>query len=84
MSVTMADTTRGTAVSGAGQLRLLANEITKGLRLAGRRKGMIAVATGLNLMTYLGINLFIGGGHVITDLMTLTMPALLAVTLAQA
>lgn len=84
MSVTMADTTRGTAVSGAGQLRLLANEIGKGLRLARRRRGMIAVATGLNLATYLGINLFIGGGHVVTGLMTLTLPALLAVTLAQA
>ncbi|MGH3343768.1 MAG: ABC transporter permease [Carbonactinosporaceae bacterium] len=84
MTATVADAAARTPAGGADQLRLLANEITKGLRLAGRRKGMIAVATGLNLMTYLGINVFIGGGHLITRLMTLTLPALLAVTLAQA
>ncbi|NVM97760.1 ABC transporter permease [Arthrobacter sp. SDTb3-6] len=73
-----------TAVGPVLQARLLGNEITKGLRLAWRRKGMIVVGTGLNLLTYLGINLFIGGGHVITGLMVRTLPALLAVTVAQA
>lgn len=75
-----ARTTGGPAL----QLRLLGNEIAKGLRLAWRRKGMIAVGTGAGVFNYLGINLFIGGGHVVTSLMTLTFPALLAVILAQA
>lgn len=75
-----ARTTGGPAL----QLRLLGNETAKGLRLAWRRKGMIAVGTGAGVFNYLGINLFIGGGHVVTSLMTLTFPALLAVILAQA
>lgn len=66
------------------QSRLLGNEIAKGLRLAWHRRGMIVVGTGLGLLNYLGINLFIGGGHIVTDLMVLTLPALLAVTIAQA
>jgi ABC-2 type transport system permease protein len=84
----MTDLTLGatirTPTGPALQLRLLGNEVAKGLRLAWHRKGMIVVGTGLNLLTYLGINLFIGGGHVVTRLMTLTLPALLAVTVAQA
>jgi len=73
-----------TPTGPALQVRLLGNEIAKGLRLAWYRRGMIAVGTGLNLLTYLGINLFIGGGHVVTGLMVRTLPALLAVTVAQA
>jgi ABC-2 type transport system permease protein len=73
-----------TPTGPALQVRLLGNEIAKGLRLAWHRRGMIAVGTGLNLLTYLGINLFIGGGHVVTGLMVRTLPALLAVTVAQA
>lgn len=84
---TLTTTAAAAARAGTGrapQLRMLGNEIDKGLRLAWHRKGMIVVGTGLNLLTYLGINLFIGGGHVVTRLMTLTLPALLAVTIAQA
>ncbi|HJP78252.1 MAG TPA: ABC transporter permease [Pseudonocardiaceae bacterium] len=73
-----------TPAGPALQVRLVGNEIAKGLRLAWHRRGMIAMGAGLNLLTYLGINLFIGGGHVVTGLMTLTLPALLAVTVAQA
>jgi ABC-2 type transport system permease protein len=65
------------------QARLLGNEVDKGLRLAWHRRGMIIVGIGLNLLTYLGINLFIGGGHIVTELMVLTLPALLAVAVAQ-
>jgi ABC-2 type transport system permease protein len=65
------------------QARLLGNEVSKGLRLAWHRRGMILVGIGLNLLTYLGINLFIGGGHIVPGLMVLTMPALLAVAVAQ-
>ncbi len=84
MTALTLDTPIRTPAGPALQVRLLGNEIAKGLRLAGHRKGMIAVGTGLNLLTYLGINLFIGGGHIVTALMTLTLPALLAAAIAQA
>ena len=64
--------------------RLLGNETTKGLRLTWHRKGTVVVGIVLNIITYLGINLFIGGGHIVEELMVLTLPALLAVTVAEA
>lgn len=65
------------------QARLVGNEAAKGLRLAWRRKGMMAVGLAINALTYLGISLFIGGGHLVKDMMILTLPAALAVALAQ-
>jgi ABC-2 type transport system permease protein len=76
-----------TTIDAAGpalQARLLANEIDKGLRLTWHRKGTVGTAAILGLLNYLGINLFIGGGHMIPALMQLTLPGLLAVTVAQA
>ncbi|ABL79519.1 MULTISPECIES: ABC transporter permease [unclassified Nocardioides] len=84
MTTLTLDTTIPTPTGRPLQVRLLGNEIAKGLRLAWHRKGMIVVGTGLGLLNYLGINLFIGGGHIVTGLMTLTLPALLALTVAQA
>ncbi|GAA1580147.1 hypothetical protein GCM10009789_37410 [Kribbella sancticallisti] len=66
------------------QVRLLGNETAKGLRLAWHRKGMVAVGVILGALNYLGISLFIGGGHVVEELMALTLPGLLAVVVAQA
>jgi ABC-2 type transport system permease protein len=60
-------------------LRAFGNEAGKGLRLMWRRRFMVVVATTTFGLTYLGISLFIGGGHLIKDLMVRTIPALLAV-----
>ena len=66
------------------QARLAANEISKGLRLMWRRRSMVVVGIVMNGLTYLGISLFIGGGHLVDELMILTLPALLAMTVAGA
>jgi ABC-2 type transport system permease protein len=66
----------------AFQARLAANETAKGLRLMWRRRSMVLVGVVMNGLTYLGISLFIGGGHLVEPLMILTLPALLALTVA--
>jgi ABC-2 type transport system permease protein len=66
----------------AARARLVANEAAKGLRLAWRRRAMVVVAIAMNLLTYLGISLFIGGGRLVEELMVLTLPALLAMMVA--
>lgn len=62
--------------------RLIANETAKGLRLMWRRRTMTLVSIVLGAVNYLGISLFIGGGHLVKDLVVLTLPALLAVVIA--
>ena len=69
----------GTAPSG---MRLLANETGKGLQLLVHRKGLAMNVLVVNTVTFLGIRLLIGGGHLITPLLTVTLPALLAFTVA--
>lgn len=64
------------------QARLIRNETAKGLRLMWHRRGMVVVGLVMNALTYLGISLFIGGGHIVEPLMMLTLPALLAMTIA--
>lgn len=64
------------------QARLVANETAKGLRLMWHRRSMVIVGLTMNGLTYLGISLFIGGGHLVKPLMVLTLPALLAFTVA--
>lgn len=64
------------------QTRLARAELVKGLRLVWRRRSMVVVATITYGLTYLGISLFIGGGHLVKDLMVRTLPALLAVVVA--
>jgi ABC-2 type transport system permease protein len=66
----------------AFQSRLTANEVAKGLRLMWRRRSMVVAAGIAYSLLYLGITLFIGGGHIVKPLMTLTLPALLAATVA--
>lgn len=65
------------------QARLAANETMKALLLAWRRRSMVAVGLVMNAALYLGINFFIGGGHIVEELMVLTLPALLAVVIAE-
>ncbi|MEU9207776.1 ABC transporter permease [Streptomyces sp. NPDC048415] len=65
------------------QAGLFGNEVTKGLRLAWRRRGMVVVGMLLGALNYLGISLFIGGGHLVKEMMVLTLPGLLAVVVAQ-
>ncbi|MPY80784.1 MAG: ABC transporter permease [Actinophytocola sp.] len=78
-------TTAATPVGATGtpsQTYLWANEVAKGLRLAKRRWGMAVVGIGMNALFYVGVNFFIGGGRIVTELMILTLPALLAATIA--
>lgn len=70
------------AVPMAFQVWLARIEVVKGLRLMWRRRAMVVAATIVYGLTYLGISLFIGGGHVVKDLMVRTLPALLAVVVA--
>lgn len=64
------------------QVRLWANEVGKGLRLARRRWAMAVVGVLMNAALYLGINFFIGGGRIVEELMLVTLPALMAVAIA--
>lgn len=64
------------------QVRLVGNEVAKGLRLMWRRRSLVVLAIVANALTYLGVSLFIGGGHLVRPLLLLTLPALLATTVA--
>jgi ABC-2 type transport system permease protein len=66
----------------AFQTRLARTELVKVLRLTWRRRSMVVAATIVYGLTYLGISLFIGGGHLVKDLMVRTLPAMLAVMVA--
>jgi len=62
--------------------RLVRTELVKGLRLMWRRRSMVVVGMLSYGMSYLGISFFIGGGHLVKDLMVRTLPALMAVVVA--
>jgi ABC-2 type transport system permease protein len=64
------------------QVRLVANETAKGLRLVWRRRAMAVTTLGLQATVYLGITLLVGGGHIVRPLMVQTLPALLASAIA--
>lgn len=66
-----------------GRARMVRTETVKGLRLMWRRRSMVIVGTAMIGLNYLGISLFIGGGHLVKDLMMRTLPALLALAIAQ-
>jgi len=70
------------AVPIAFQTRLAQTELEKGLRLMWRRRSLVVAATIVYGLTYLGISLFIGGGHLVKELMVRTLPAMLAVLVA--
>ena len=77
---TMALPTPGLAGLG---VRLVANETDKELQLAWRRRAMLVTFVVMQGITFLGIRLLIGGGHIVTPLLAATLPALLAYTVAQ-
>lgn len=79
----MSTTTLPTPGPAGPSARLVANETVKGLQLAWRRRAMLATYAVMNGITFLGIRLLIGGGHIITPLLAATLPALLAYTIAQ-
>src|SRR5262249_4305222 len=64
------------------QARLARTGAGKGLRLLWRRRPMTIPGVVLAGVNYLGFSLFIGGGHLVKDLMVLTLPAMLAATIA--
>lgn len=66
----------------APQILLWVNEVGKGLRLAKRHWAMAVIGIFMNAAMYLGINFFIGAGHIVEELMVLTLPALMAVAVA--
>lgn len=81
---TLASPTGARSGTGIGlQVRLAANETAKGLLLAWRRRSMVVIGAAMNAVLYVGINFFIGGGHLVEELMVLTLPALLAVAIAE-
>lgn len=71
------------ALPAASSARLVANETLKGLQLAWRRRMLLATFVVMHGITFLGIRLLVGGGHVITPLLAATQPALLAYAVAQ-
>jgi ABC-2 type transport system permease protein len=75
-------THRAETTTRTHRLRLLANETGKGLRLMWRRRSVTVTGIVANAVTYLGVSLFIGGGHFVKPLLMLTLPALLATTVA--
>lgn len=67
----------------SGSPRLVANEVLKGLQLAWRRRGLSVTFVVMHGVTFLGIRVLIGGGHIVTPLLAVTLPALLAYAIAQ-
>jgi len=71
------------ASSAALHVRLVTNETLKGLQLAWRRRSLLVTFVVAHGITFLGIRLLIGGGHIVTPLLATTLPALLAYAVAQ-
>jgi ABC-2 type transport system permease protein len=63
-------------------LRAFGNEAGKVLRLMWRRRAITITWLVLNGFTYLMIQFFIGGGHLVVPVLALTLPALFALTVA--
>ncbi len=76
---------RTTAPGPAGRgfvLRVFANEAGKGLRLMWRRRALTLTAIVLNGFTYLMVQFFIGGGHLVLPVLAPTLPGLFALAVA--
>ena len=57
-------------------LRAFGNEAGKGLRLTWRRRAVTIAGVVTLGLTYLSIQFFIGGGHIVVPVLALTLPAL--------
>jgi ABC-2 type transport system permease protein len=71
-----------TAGGPAMAVRMLGSETAKGLLLMWRRRGLLIASIAENGLTYLAIRFLIGGGHISRSLVAVTLPALLAATVA--
>jgi len=71
------------ALPATNSARLVGNETIKGLQLTWRRRGLLVTFVVMYGITFLGIRLLIGGGHIVTPLLAATLPALLAYAVAQ-
>jgi ABC-2 type transport system permease protein len=71
------------ALPATSSTQLVGNEIIKGLQLAWRRRALLITFVVMHAITFLGIRLLIGGGHIVTPLLAATLPALLAYAVAQ-
>lgn len=68
--------------SAAGRLalaiRILGNEIGKGLRLVWNRRGLLVSGIVSGAVVYLMARFLVGGGHITAQMVAVTLPALLA------
>ena len=70
------------ALPATSTVQLIGNETLKGLQLAWRRRALLVTFVLMHGITFLGIRLLIGGGHIVTPLLAVTLPALLAYAIA--
>lgn len=75
--------TTAVSIRTSAGLRLVGNEALKGLQLMTRRRALLASFIVMLAVTYLGVRLLIGGGHLVRPLLGATLPALLAFAVAQ-
>lgn len=64
------------------ELRAFGNEAGKGLRLTWRRRAVTIAGVVTLGLTYLSIQFFIGGGHIVVPVLALTLPALFGASFA--
>ena len=62
--------------------RVFADEAGKGLRLMWRRRAVTIAGVVTLGLTYLSIQFFIGGGHIVVPVLALTLPALFGASIA--
>lgn len=62
--------------------RVFADEAGKGLRLTWRRRAVTIAGVATLGLTYLSIQFFIGGGHIVVPVLALTLPALFGASFA--
>jgi ABC-2 type transport system permease protein len=63
-------------------LRAFGSEAGKGLRLTWRRRAVTIAGVVTLGLTYLSIQFFIGGGHIVVPVLALTLPALFGASIA--
>lgn len=76
MTITSAAPETGGQV--AAGLRMLGNETSKGLRVMWVHKGPLVTQLALMSVTYWMVQLFVGGGEFVNELLAMTFPAYLA------
>lgn len=72
----------GTMPGYTAPVRVFFDEVGKGLRLAWRRRWLVAGAMAENALGYLAVRFLIGGGRIRTPIVAATLPALAALFVA--